>query len=158
MPFYQTKANANAMINKDLKRLSRRELVDVIYQMKKNEEQLQEKIVSLEEALEEKRIRLSSAGSIAEAAVDITNVFSAAQSTADIYLQEIQTMRENADKECKRMIEDAKVKVEKILSAGNKQKEYMDAHYRNDYKKWRDLQADIERLEEKKRELSEDGK
>ena len=144
------------MINKDLKRLSRRELVDVIYQMKKNEEQLQEKIVSLEEALEEKRIRLSSAGSIAEAAVDITNVFSAAQSTADIYLQEIQTMRENADKECKRMIEDAKVKVEKILSAGNKQKEYMDAHYRNDYKKWRDLQADIERLEEKKRELSED--
>ena len=156
MPFYQTKANANAMINKDLKRLSRRELVDVIYQMKKNEEQLQEKIASLEEALEEKRIRLSSAGSIAEAAVDITNVFSAAQSTADIYLQEIQTMRENADKECKRMIEDAKVKVEKILSAGNKQKEYMDAHYRNDYKKWRDLQADIERLEEKKRELSED--
>lgn len=150
------KANANAMINKDLKRLSRRELVDVIYQMKKNEEQLQEKIVSLEEALEEKRIRLSSVGSIAEAAVDITNVFSAAQSTADIYLQEIQTMRENADKECKRMIEDAKVKVEKILSAGNKQKEYMDAHYRNDYKKWRDLQADIERLEEKKRELSED--
>ncbi|MBR4278943.1 MAG: hypothetical protein IKT34_02090 [Clostridia bacterium] len=144
------------MINKDLKRLSRRELVDVIYQMKKNEEQLQEKIASLEEALEEKRIRLSSAGSIAEAAVDITNVFSAAQSTADIYLQEIQTMRENADKECKRMIEDAKVKVEKILSAGNKQKEYMDAHYRNDYKKWRDLQADIERLEEKKRELSED--
>ncbi len=144
------------MINKDLKRLSRRELVDVIYQMKKNEEQLQEKIVSLEQALEEKRIRLSSVGSIAEAAVDITNVFSAAQTTADIYLREIQTMRENADKECKRMIEDAKVKVERILSAGNKQKEYMDAHYRNDYKKWRDLQADIKRLEEEKRELSED--
>ena len=81
-------------MNNDLKKLSRRELVDVIYQMKKNEDELLEQISALEASLEEKRIRLSSAGSIAEAAVDITNVFSAAQSTADLYLQEIQVMKE----------------------------------------------------------------
>lgn len=145
-------------MNNDLKKLSRRELVDVIYQMKKNEDELLEQIASLEASLEEKRIRLSSAGSIAEAAVDITNVFSAAQTTADLYLQEIQVMKEDAEKECKRMIEDAKIKVEKILSSGNKQKDYLDAHYRNDYKKWRQLQAEIKSLEEKKQRLSEDHK
>ena len=145
-------------MNNDLKKLSRRELVDVIYQMKKNEDELLEQISALEASLEEKRIRLSSAGSIAEAAVDITNVFSAAQSTADLYLQEIQVMKEEAEKECKRMIEDAKIKVEKILSSGNKQKDYLDAHYRNDYKKWRELQAEIKSLEEKKHRLSEDIK
>ena len=145
-------------MNNDLKKLSRRELVDVIYQMKKNEDELLEQIASLEASLEEKRIRLASAGSIAEAAVDITNVFSAAQTTADLYLQEIQVMKEDAEKECKRMIEDAKIKVEKILSSGNKQKDYLDAHYRNDYKKWRELQAEIKHLEEKKQRLSEDHK
>ena len=64
------------MISKELKRLSRRELVDIIYQLKKNEQQMQEKIAALEEALQEKRIRVSVAGSIAEAAADITNLFS----------------------------------------------------------------------------------
>ena len=76
------------MISKELRRLSRRELVDVIYQLKKNEQQMQDKIAELEEALQEKRIRLSVAGSIAEAAMDITNVFSSAQMTADLYLHE----------------------------------------------------------------------
>ena len=58
------------MINKELKKLNRRELVDVIYQLKKNEEQLQELIAALEAELEERRIHLSKAGSIADAAAD----------------------------------------------------------------------------------------
>ena len=69
------------MVSKELKKLSRRELVDIIYQMKKNEQQLHEEIESLQEQLQDKRIRLSVAGSIAEAAVSITNVFSSAQRT-----------------------------------------------------------------------------
>ena len=32
------------MISKELKRLSRRELVDIIYQLKKNEQEMQEEI------------------------------------------------------------------------------------------------------------------
>ena len=96
------------MISKELKRLSRRELVDIIYQLKKNEEQLQEKIAELEEALQEKRIKLSVAGSIAEAAVDITNIFHTAQRTADLYLQEISFMKADAERECAKMLEDAR--------------------------------------------------
>lgn len=42
------------MISKDLKKLSRRELMDIIYQMKKNEQQMQEEIASLQEALQER--------------------------------------------------------------------------------------------------------
>jgi hypothetical protein len=34
------------MVSKELKRLSRRELVDIIYQMKKNEQLLQDEIAS----------------------------------------------------------------------------------------------------------------
>ena len=136
------------MISKELKKLSRRELVDIIYQLKKNEQEKQEKITSLEEALQEKRIRISVAGSIAEAAVDITNVFSVAQTTADLYLHEISYMKEETEQECKKMLEEARQRVENILADGQKQYDELEAHYQHDYKKWQQLQAEIQKLEQ----------
>ena len=90
------------MISKELKRLSRRELVDIIYQLKKNEQEMQEEIESLKNELEDKRIRISTAGSIADAAMSVTNVFSTAQMTADLYLREISYMKEDTEKECEK--------------------------------------------------------
>jgi len=106
------------MVNKELRKLSRRELMDIIYQMKKNEQQMQEEIDSLRESLQDKRIRLSMAGSIAEAAASITNVFSAAQATADLYLHEISCMKEETEKERARIIEEANAAAARILSNG----------------------------------------
>lgn len=104
------------MISKELKKLSRRELVDIIYQMKKNEQQMQEEIAALQDALQEKRIRISEAGSIAEAATSITNVFASAQRAADLYLQEIACMKEETRQECNRMIADARRTAERIYA------------------------------------------
>ena len=39
------------MVNKELKKLSRRELVDIIYQMKQNEQEMQEKRAGTKPAL-----------------------------------------------------------------------------------------------------------
>lgn len=140
------------MISKELKKLSRRELVDIIYQLKKNEQEKQDQITSLEEALREKRIRVSVAGSIAEAAVDITNVFSIAQTTADLYLHEISCMKEETEQECAKMLEDARKKVEQILTEGKTQCDELEARYQRDYEKWQQLQAEIQKLEEKANE------
>ena len=104
------------MVSKELKTLSRRELVDIIYQLKKNEQQMQEEIAALQEALQEKRIRLSVAGSIADAAMSVTNVFAVAQRTADLYLHEISYMKEEAKKECAEMINEAKKQADLILA------------------------------------------
>ena len=104
------------MIGKELKRLSRRELVDIIYQLKKNEQEKQEELAALEEALQERRIRISVAGSIAEAATDITQIFFTAQKTADLYLREIEAMKEETEKECAKMLEDARKQAEMILA------------------------------------------
>ena len=102
------------MVSKELKKLSRRELVDIIYQMKKNEQQLQEEVVALQEALQEKRIRIEEAGSVADAALSITDVLGAAQKTADLYLHEIACMKADTEKECARMLEKIKTLEEKI--------------------------------------------
>ena len=102
------------MVSKELKKLSRRELVDIIYQMKKNEQQLQEEVAALQEALQEKRIRIEDAGSVADAALSITDVLGAAQKTADLYLHEIACMKADTEKECARMLEKIKTLEEKI--------------------------------------------
>lgn len=136
------------MISKELKRLSRRELVDIIYQLKKNEEQMREQIAALEAELQDRRIHLSVAGSIAEAATDITGIFSVAQSTADLYLREISSMKEDAEKECEKMIEEAKKKVATIMEDGQRQYDALAARYRTDYEKWQQIRAEIEKLDE----------
>lgn len=137
------------MISKELKKLNRRELVDVIYQLKKNEEQMQEQIASLEAELQDRRIHLSVAGSIAEAAMDITGIFSVAQSTADLYLHEIASMKEDAQRKCEKMIEEAKRNVETIMADGKRQYDALASRYRTDYKKWQQLRAEIKKMEER---------
>ena len=143
------------MISKELKRLSRRELVDIIYQLKKNEQKMQEEIESLKNELQDKRIRISTAGSIADAAMSVTNVFSTAQMTADLYLREISYMKENTEKECEKKIEDAERKVKKILADGEKKFDTLKAAYKSEYVKWQQLRIRNAVLEANKQESCE---
>ena len=135
------------MMGKELKKLSRRELVDIIYQMKKNEQEMQEEISALKAELEDKRIRLSQAGSIAEAATSITNIFSDAQKAADIYLNEISCMKAETEKECQQKIKETNEKLRKLIADGEKQYEALNQRYNADYQKWQKLRCEIEELQ-----------
>lgn len=143
------------MISKELKRLSRRELVDIIYQLKKNEQEMQEEIESLKTELQDKRIRISTAGSIADAAMSVTNVFSTAQMTADLYLREISYMKENTEKECAKKVEEAEKKVRDILADGEKKFDTLKAAYKSEYAKWQQLRTQNAVLEANKQESCE---
>ena len=143
------------MISNELKRLSRRELVDIIYQLKKNEQEMQEEIESLKNELEDKRIRISIAGSIADAAISVTHLFSTAQMTADLYLREISYMKENTEKECEKKIEDAEKMVKKILADGEKKFDTLKAAYKSEYAKWQQLRTQNAVLEANKQESCE---
>lgn len=143
------------MISKELKRLSRRELVDIIYQLKKNEQEMQEEIESLKNELQDKRIRISTAGSIADAAISVTSLFSTAQMTADLYLREISCMREDADRECAKKIEEAEKRVRDILADGEKKFDILKAAYKREYAKWQQLRTQNAVLEANKQESCE---
>ena len=140
------------MITKELKRLSRRELVDIIYQMKKNEQEMQDEIASLKESIEDRRIRISESGSIADAALAVTNVFSSAQDAAEIYLQEILSMKEDAEKECARKVEEAKEEAEQIIANAEKQFNELKAYYQVEYEKCKQLHQEIEHLEQMRKQ------
>ena len=112
---------------------------------------MQEEIAALEQALQEKRIRVSVAGSIAEAAVGITNVFSTAQKTADLYLHEIACMKADTEAECAKMIAEAKKQVEQTLSDGEKQIADLNARYQIEYERLQQLQAETHAPEQLKK-------
>lgn len=79
------------MTDRELKHLSRAELIDIIYELQKQSEAAEEQNRALTAALSDREIRISNAGSIAEAAVGINKVFEAAQAAADQYLQSLKT-------------------------------------------------------------------
>jgi hypothetical protein len=135
------------MVSNELKKLSRRELVDIIYQLKKNEQLLQDEIASLQEALEDRRIHLSTAGSIAEAAISITNVLSSAQAAADLYLQEVTCMKQDAEIECAKMIDEAKQQAAEIIAESEKQRTDLNKLYQYELEKWYKLHQEVQLLE-----------
>ena len=82
------------MTDKEFKRLSRAQLIDIIYQLQLKNKELTADNEKLSEALENKRLRLSQAGNIAEAALEIHNIMQSAQDAAALYLEEIRIMRD----------------------------------------------------------------
>ncbi len=83
------------MTDKELKKLSRKELLEMLLEQSKLLDSRQAEIDSLRSELENKNILLENAGSIAEAALKISGVFEAAQRAADIYLESVRQMRES---------------------------------------------------------------
>ena len=105
------------MTDKEFKKLSRAQLIDIIYQLQLQIDELNEKNKELEEALEDKRIRMKDVGNIAEAALKINDCFQSAQNAAEQYLNEIKDMHKKAIMQRKRIIYQAKAEAASIISA-----------------------------------------
>jgi hypothetical protein len=104
------------MTDKEFKRLGRAQLIEVIYQLQLQIEKLDEEKQALENELNDKRIRLSEVGNIAEAALAINDCFRDAQNAAEQYLNEIKAIREEAEAQRKKTLEQAREEALKIIS------------------------------------------
>ena len=107
---------ARHMTDKEFKRLTRAQLIDIIYQLQLQIDKLNEQNGALETELKDKRLRLSNAGNIAEAALAINDCFRSAQNAAEQYLEEIKTIREETEAEQQRILAQARAEAEAILS------------------------------------------
>ena len=103
------------MTNKEFKRLSRAQLIDIIYQLQIKQEELTAENEKLSKALSDRRLRVRKAGNIAEASLEIHNVMQAAQDAADTYLEEIRILREETVEQCQRLLEEAQQEASRIL-------------------------------------------
>ena len=100
------------MTDKEFKRLSRSQLIDIIYQLQLKQDELAADNENLSKALADKRLRVSKAGNIADAALEIHNVMQAAQDAAAHYVEEIQI---RVDEEYQRILKKANNKAAAII-------------------------------------------
>ena len=108
------------MTDKEFKRLSRAQLIEIIYQLQLQIDKLNEEKQALENELEDKRLRLQSAGNIAQAALEINDCFRSAQNAAEQYLNEIKAIREETEAERQKIIKEARAEAGTIISGAKK--------------------------------------
>ena len=104
------------MTDKEFKRLSRAQLIDIIYQLQLQMDELSEQKQALEKELADKRLRLSNIGNIAEAALEINDCFRSAQNAAEQYLAEIKMLREEAETERQRILAQARAQAQTVFA------------------------------------------
>ncbi len=119
------------MTEKQLKKLSRAELLEILIQQTKRNDRLEaeltelktayeEKISEYEALLESKRLAVEESGSIAEASLKLSGVFDAAQKAADVYLENIRMLEKETKERCRAMkAETKKICIQRIRNAGN---------------------------------------
>ena len=104
------------MTDKELKKLSRSELLDMlIYQAEENKK-LREELESARLDLLKREIAIEKAGSLAEASMSMSGLFDSADRAAKIYLENIEQRKRETDEICQRKIAEAESRVETIIS------------------------------------------
>lgn len=75
------------MTEKELKKLNRYQLLEMLIAQTERADELQERLEKAEKQLTEQEIKISSLGSVAEASLQLSGVFEAAQIAADKYIE-----------------------------------------------------------------------
>ena len=120
------------MTDREFKQLNRAQLIDVIYQLQLQVDELNGQKQKLEAAIADKRLRISAVGSIAEAALEINDCFRNAQNAADQYLSEIKAIREDAEERRAKLLGEARTEAEEILAKAKEEAEALLAKARED--------------------------
>ena len=109
------------MADRELRRMHRAELIEIIYALKQSEDQLKAQNAALTAQLQDRQLRLANAGSIAEAALSLNGVFDAAQAAADQYLQAVRTSAAETQAQKEQILADAERQAQEIVDTAERQ-------------------------------------
>lgn len=74
------------MNEKEFRKLKRIELYEIMLAQSEEIDRLRAQLAEMKEALEDKQITIEQAGTLAEASLALTNIFTEAQKAADLYV------------------------------------------------------------------------
>jgi transposase-like protein len=80
------------MTDKELRKLKKTELLEMLLNLRRENDSLRQELEEAKEKLEDRTILTEKAGSIAEAALQLNKVFEAAQMAADQYLMNVKRL------------------------------------------------------------------
>ena len=80
------------MADKELRKLQKIELLEILVDQRKRIDELEAELAETRQKLEQREIQIRSSGSIAEASLKLTNVFTEAQKAADLYVENVKRL------------------------------------------------------------------
>ena len=107
------------MTDKELQRLKRGELLEMLLEQSKENDRLKEEVEELRAQLADRKIEIESAGTIAEASFKLNGVFDAAQAAAQQYLDNLQLLYDREEVNCVKKEEETEAYVKKLLEDEN---------------------------------------
>lgn len=114
------------MTDKELKRLSRGELLEMLIQQSKELELLRKQLDAAQTALQNREITINKAGSIAEAALQLNGVFTAAQDACQQYMENICHLSQNQDRICAQRDAESQAEAKRIVEEARKESEALE--------------------------------
>ena len=107
------------MSEKELRRLSRCELLEMLIAQMEENELLKQQLEESRTKLQSRYIATQNAGSIAEASLQLNGVFEAAQAAAEQYLENIKCASDQQDKIMQKIRADAQKQAAAIIAEAN---------------------------------------
>ncbi len=100
------------MTEKELRHLSRKELLEILIDQTKEITSLRDTVQNLESQLNDRRIAIAESGSMAEASLKLNGIFADADKAAKQYLENVGMIEE----ESRRVLKEAHIKADEIVA------------------------------------------
>lgn len=115
------------MTDRDVKKMSRKELLELLIASKEENAELKERLEQQELALQSREIQIKNAGNLAEAALALNGIFESADKAAAQYLENIKRSSEQQEGAYDKIVADAEQRAKAILdNAENERQKKMD--------------------------------
>ena len=103
------------MTEKELRRLSRADLLELLVAQRRENEQLRCILNETQAQLADRTIRIDKAGSIAEASLQLSGIFDAAQDSCQYYMDNIRLLSDRQHLVCQQMERETKEKCDRMV-------------------------------------------
>lgn len=144
------------MTDKDLQKLNRIELLEILIEQGKTIEQLEKELAETKKKLADRNLCIEEAGSIADAAIQLNGIFEAAQSAAYLYLENVQQLSNRKSIEFVELELEAKKKCEDMeRETEEKCKLMLEEAQKGVDEKWAEISSRLEDFYEKHKGMRE---
>ena len=126
------------MTERELRRLSRTDLLELLLAQRRENEQLRCILDQTQAQLADRTIKIDTAGSIAEASLQLNGVFKAAQEACDQYVENARMIFSQSKKKCTKMEKKAREDCDTLLEDAAARCERMRTEAKQDCKRMRE--------------------
>lgn len=145
------------MTDKELRRLSRTELLELLLTQSRESERLRRELEEVKQQLASRQLQVQEAGSIAEASMRLHQLFESSQLAADQYLENVRRLTAEQEEICRQREQESTARAQELIDSAEKQRSQIlqqaqaeaDAYWQEASRKIRELMAQQEGLREK---------